>query len=142
MTKKFRSQCPIASALDILGDKWTLVIIRDMLFVGKKTFKELSDSDEKIASNILSNRLKLLESHKIITKSKIDGNNKTIVYTLTEKGVTLAPVLVELVAWSSKSVREFNPKMVSEDSSLIQSVEHDKNRMVEKAQAEYRKLNM
>jgi DNA-binding HxlR family transcriptional regulator len=65
MKKEFRSGCPIASTLDIVGDKWSLLIIRDMLIKHKKTFKEISDSDEKIAPSTLSARLKLLESYKL-----------------------------------------------------------------------------
>ena len=68
---KFRSGCPISSSLDVVGDKWSLLIIRDMLIKHKKTFKEISNSDEKIAPSILSARLKLLESYKLITKRKL-----------------------------------------------------------------------
>jgi len=70
MVKKFRSSCIIASALDLIGDKWSLLIIRDLLLYQKKTFKELIASDEGIASNLLSSRLKLLESLEIISKRK------------------------------------------------------------------------
>ena len=71
MNNNFRCNCPITSALDIVGDKWTLVIIKQMLLEGKKTFKDFSESDEAIASNILSSRLKMLEEFKIITKEKL-----------------------------------------------------------------------
>ena len=70
MNKKFRCNCPITSSLDILGDKWTLVIIKHMLIEGKQTFKDFLESDEAIATNILSSRLKMLEELKIITKDK------------------------------------------------------------------------
>ena len=76
MKNTFRSGCPIASTLDIVGDKWSLLIIRDMLIQHKKTFKEISDSDEKIAPSILSARLKLLESYKLITKRKFPEKQK------------------------------------------------------------------
>jgi len=137
MIKKFRSGCPVASALDILGDKWTLVIVRDMLFGGKSTFKELSESTEKIASNILSSRLKLLERHKMVTKNKVPGNDKVVVYRLTDKGTSLAPVIVELIAWSDRNIREFNPDMMSPDSELITAVQSDKMQFAEYIQKRY-----
>ena len=77
MNVDFRCQCPISSALDIIGDKWTLVIVRDMIFDHKKTFKDFSTSAESIASNILSTRLKLMEEVGIIKKSKMEGNQKS-----------------------------------------------------------------
>ena len=95
MKKEFRSGCPISSALDVVGDKWSLLIIRDMLLNHKKTFKEISDSDEKIAPSILSARLKLLESYKLIAKTKLPDNKKENIYLLTEKGVCLTPIIIE-----------------------------------------------
>jgi DNA-binding HxlR family transcriptional regulator len=111
----FRCQCPISSALDIIGDKWTLLIIRDMLFSHKKTFKDFSTSKESIASNILSSRLKLLEEVGIIRKNKKEDNLKSNIYTLTESGLALLPVIAEITLWSDENVRNLNPNMVQED---------------------------
>jgi DNA-binding HxlR family transcriptional regulator len=111
MKCEFRSDCPVASALDIIGDKWSLVIVRDLLIVGKKTFKDFSESEEKIATNILTSRLKHLQKYGIVTKSKPPNNKKTIVYTLTKKGISLAPIIAELILWSDLNVREFNSAM-------------------------------
>ena len=108
MKKKFRSGCPICSALDVVGDKWSLLIIRDMLVKHKKTFKEMSDSDEKIAPSILSARLKLLESYKLIFKTKAPENKKENIYLLTEKGIRLTPIIIEFSLWGDKWMREFN----------------------------------
>jgi DNA-binding HxlR family transcriptional regulator len=108
MKNLFRSGCPIASSLDIIGDKWSLLIIRDMLIQHKKTFKEISLSDEKIAPSILSARLKLLESYKLITKKKYPGNKKENIYLLTEKGIGFAPIIIEFSLWGDSYVREFN----------------------------------
>ena len=108
MKKKFRSSCPISSALDIVGDKWSLLIIRDMLIKHKKTFKEISNSDEKIAPSILSARLKLLESYKLIFKTKMPDNKKENIYLLTEKGIRLAPIITEFTLWGNSNMREFN----------------------------------
>ena len=108
MKKKFRSGCPISSALDVVGDKWSLLIIRDMLVKHKKTFKEMSDSYEKIAPSILSARLKLLESYKLIFKTKAPENKKENIYLLTEKGIRLTPIIIEFSLWGDKWMREFN----------------------------------
>ena len=121
MNIDFRCQCPISSALDIIGDKWTLLIIRDMLFDHKKTFKDFSTSVERIASNILSSRLKLLEEAGIIRKDKLDGNLKSNIYSLTDKGLDLLPVIAELTLWSDAHVRELNPIMTKEDYQYIKN---------------------
>ena len=115
MKNTFRCNCPITSALDIVGDKWTLVIIKQMLFEGKKTFKDFSESDEAIASNILSSRLKMLEEYKMISKGKLPNNKKTNIYLLTEKGLSLIPTIVELTLWSEGNIREFHPKLYSDN---------------------------
>ena len=121
MNVDFRCQCPISSALDIIGDKWTLVIVRDMIFDHKKTFKDFSTSAESIASNILSTRLKLMEEVGIIKMSKMEGNQKSNVYTLTEKGLGLLPVIAEITLWSDENVRELNPIMVKEDYQYVRT---------------------
>jgi DNA-binding HxlR family transcriptional regulator len=108
MTNRFRSGCPISSTLDIVGDKWSLLIIRDMLIKHKKTFKDISDSDERIAPSILSARLKLLESIHLIFKTKTDENKKENIYLLTDKGVELTPIIIEFTLWGDKWMREFN----------------------------------
>ena len=121
MNIDFRCQCPISSALDIIGDKWTLLIVRDMIFDHKKTFKDFSTSAESIASNILSSRLKLLEEVGIIKKSKLEGNQKSNIYTLTEKGLGLLPVIAEITLWSDENIRELNPSMVKEDYEYVRT---------------------
>ena len=108
MMKKFRSGCPISSTLDVLGDKWSLLIIRDMLIKHKKTFKEISDSDERIAPSILSARLKLLVSYKLIFSTKVPENKKENIYLLTEKGIHLTPIIIEYSLWGNSNMREFN----------------------------------
>jgi DNA-binding HxlR family transcriptional regulator len=100
--KRRLSGCPIDYALDLFGDRWTLLVIRDLLFVGKRHFKELMESPERIASNILTARLKKLEAHGLIERHLDPDNRKQVIYTLTDKGRDLAPVLVELVRWSGR----------------------------------------
>lgn len=111
MDKKFRSSCIIASALDVIGDKWSLLIVRDMLLDHKKTFKEIAASDEGVATNLLSSRLKLLESLGVVTKQKRPTNKKENIYLLSEKGLELAPIIMEIVIWSDRHVRAYNPGM-------------------------------
>jgi DNA-binding HxlR family transcriptional regulator len=135
MKKEFRSGCPIASSLDIIGDKWTLLIIRDMLVEHKKTFKEISDSYEKIAPSILSARLKLLATYKVITKRKFPENKKENIYLLTEKGIHLAPLIIEFSLWGNSNVREFNKTddiegLNSDKTLIIQAVQDSYNSML------------
>ena len=103
--KFFRCNCPVTTALDIVGDKWTLVVIKLMLIEHKKTFKEFSESTESIAPSILSNRLKSLEKMGFIVKQKLPDNQKSNHYFLTEKGLSLTPVIIELALWSHHNVK-------------------------------------
>jgi len=123
----------IASALDLIGDKWSLLIVRDMLLYQKKTFKEFVASDEKVATKLLSARLKMLESLKIITKQKLSTNKKENIYLLTEKGVELAPLILELVQWSDKYVREYHDNMNTFEYNT------DKQSLIAATQNSYRK---
>ena len=109
---KYRSNCPISSALDVVGDKWSLVIIRDLLYFEKKTFKEFSNSLENIATNILADRLKGLEEKGILTKNDVQDNKKTKHYKLTRKGLGLKPILQELGKWSTTYIKDEHPKML------------------------------
>ena len=135
MKNEFRSGCPIASALDIVGDKWSLLIIRDMLIKHKKTFKGISDSNERIAPSILSTRLKLLESYKLIFKTKVPENKKENIYVLTKKGIRLTPIIIEFSLWGKSNMREFNKiddieGLNSDKSYIIQSVQDSYNSML------------
>ena len=113
LDKIFRCACPVTSALDVVGDKWTLVIIKLMLLEYKKTFKDFYESDESIAPNILSARLKTLLKTGFITKVNHPDNKKTFIYNLTEKGLSLTPVITELAVWSHNNVRESDIYMLN-----------------------------
>ncbi|MDG1296039.1 MAG: helix-turn-helix domain-containing protein [Saprospiraceae bacterium] len=136
MKNEFRSNCPVSCALDLVGDKWTLVIMRDMLMFGKETFKDFSESGEGIATNILSSRLKMLEEKKVITKHKSKVNKRVNIYRLTEKGIALLPVIIELVQWSRNNVLEFQPKM---NINGIDTLMDNKAHVIETMQASLRK---
>ena len=113
MKHKFRCDCPFTSALDVLGDKWMLVIVKQMLIEDKETFKDFTESEEAIATNILSTKLKLLEELGIIIKTKRPNNKKTNLYLLTDKGLALTPILVELATWSDSYLRDIHPTIVN-----------------------------
>ncbi|GAB4045507.1 winged helix-turn-helix transcriptional regulator [Spirosoma litoris] len=99
---KQRSTCPISTSLDVLGDKWSLLILRDMVFSGKSTYGQFLQSEEKIATNILADRLALLESQGILTKAVAADKKSKFTYRLTEKGIDTIPILMALTLWGSK----------------------------------------
>jgi len=99
-----RSFCAINLALEVFGDKWSLIIVRDMMFGGKRHFRELLHSDEKIASNILTDRLAMLEREGIITKESDPEHKQKIIYSLTQKGIDLLPIIIQMVAWTFKYI--------------------------------------
>ena len=100
--KKFRSFCPVARGLDLFGDKWTLLIMRDIGNLGKRTYKELAAMPEKIATNTLAERLERLVGEGILTKTRSTRNKLVFIYAITEKGKELLPVIDSLTEWSSK----------------------------------------
>jgi DNA-binding HxlR family transcriptional regulator len=115
---KFRSICAIATAVDIVGDKWSLLIIRNMLFHKKHTYGELLDIPEKIATRVLADRLKSLAADGLIEKRNHATNKKVFLYTLTDKGISTINIIVDLMKFSI----EFYPKHIKIPSS-------DKNRV-------------
>jgi len=100
--EKTRSDCPISCSLDVFGDKWSLLIIRDIMLRGKLSYSEFLQSEEKIASNILVNRLGVLEAEGILTKSVSPANKSKFIYSLTEKGIDLLPIVIEIMDWGAK----------------------------------------
>jgi len=97
-----RSDCPVSVSLEILGDRWSLLVIRDLMVRGYRTFKEFLQSGEGIATNILSDRLRQLESAGIIVAEPAGDDARRVNYRLTEKGIDLAPVLLELLIWGAR----------------------------------------
>lgn len=97
---KKRSNCPLSGSLDIFGDKWSLLIIRDLVFGNKCTYNDFLRSEEGIATNILASRLKGLEENGVIEKSKHPDSKAKKLYRLTQKGIDLLPIIVEIYIWS------------------------------------------
>ena len=106
MTEPQRSGCPINLSLEVLGDKWSLLIIRDMMFGNRRHFRELlTKSEEGISSNILADRLKTLLAEGIITREGDPSHKQKGIYSLTEKGIELLPVLAQMAAWGYKYLK-------------------------------------
>lgn len=97
-----RSGCPVSVSLEVLGDRWSLLIVRDLMVRGLRTFKEFEESGEGIATNILADRLQKLEAHGIVTAEADEKDGRRLNYRLTEKGIDLAPVLLELLIWAAR----------------------------------------
>jgi DNA-binding HxlR family transcriptional regulator len=119
--QKRRSDCPINFALEIFGDKWTFLIVRDMMFKGKHYYGEFLQSEEKIATNILANRLSMLEQSGIIVKSVDPTHGSKLIYKLSQKGIDLLSVLVEVIMWSAKYDKD-----TSADVKFVNRVKRDK----------------
>jgi len=129
---KKRSGCPVSFSLDFIGDKWTLLILRDIVLHGKSTYGEFLSSGEKMATNILADRLSMLESNGFLHKRIGEDKKTKFVYSMTEKGIELIPIIMELTIWGSK----FNPPG---DVNLIKSLEKDKAGTIKKYQDKIRK---
>lgn len=99
---KRRSGCPVSVSLEIFGDRWSLLVIRDLMVRGYRTFKQFQDAGEGIATNILADRLQKLETAGIITAEEDAADGRKMNYRLTEKGIDLAPVLLELLMWGAQ----------------------------------------
>ncbi|MGF6848188.1 DNA-binding HxlR family transcriptional regulator [Chitinophaga sp. W3I9] len=100
--EKVRSDCPISCSLDVFGDRWSLLIIRDIMLRGKLSYSEFLESEEKIATNILSNRLSVLEAEGILLKRVSPANKSKFLYSLTPKGIDLLPIIIEIMDWGAK----------------------------------------
>lgn len=104
---EFRSLCPVATGLDILGDKWTLLILRDMIWGHKCLFSEFKESPEHMPSKMLSNRLKKLEEFGFISKKAGRTNKKNVYYLLEQKGLDAFPIMIEMAIFTSKHFLDY-----------------------------------
>jgi DNA-binding HxlR family transcriptional regulator len=97
--KDVRSRCPVNLSLEIFGDRWTLLVLRDVIFGGARHFRELLAGPERISSNILADRLAVLVEHGLLTRADDPSHKQKVTYSLTERAIELVPVLVQLSAW-------------------------------------------
>ena len=102
--KQHQSGCPVAFGTDTFGDRWTLLVIRDMLLHGKRTYGDFLGAGEHIATNILADRLKSLVADGIVEKNRDPENRRSYIYTLTDKGLALAPIIFEIIRWSGNYI--------------------------------------
>lgn len=121
---KRRSGCPLNASVEMLGDRWSLLIIRDMMLLGRRTFKEFLGSYERPASNILADRLRRLEAYGIIRAEPDPSDGRKLIYLLTPKGMDLAPVLTEMVLWAGKHEK-------TQNRPLIRLMRKDKQKFLE-----------
>lgn len=132
---KKRSDCPISSSLDIWGDKWSLIIVRDLMFAKQCTYGDLLKSEEKIATNILASRLQSLEENGIISKSGHPDSKAKFLYKLTQKGIDLLPLMVEINLWADKYYEL--PAKRKED---LKEVKKDKEQYIKTALSNLKKV--
>lgn len=125
-SRELRSHCPINYGLEIFGDRWTLLILRDLLFQGKHGFREFQASEERISTNILADRLDKLSQAGLITSQRVEGDSRQIRYEPTAAGLALVPVLVEMAYWGAKH----DPDTTA-PASFAQAYEADRPRLLQ-----------
>jgi DNA-binding HxlR family transcriptional regulator len=133
--KRHPTECPIAFALDVFGDRWSLLIVRDVLFKGRRTYQEFLDAGEGIATNVLADRLKRLQRAGILLKKRSKEDARAFEYELTPRGLDLLPVLLEMIRWSA--VHDPETPLTK---AFARSIEKDRDAVAEKMLREYREL--
>ena len=136
MASKKRSECPISCSLDIFGDKWSLLIMRDLMFYNKSTYGDFLKSAEGIATNILASRLETLEENGIIEKLDHPDSKAKVLYRLTQKGIDLLPILVEIHLWAEKYFT-----IPAEIMEAIKEGKKDKALFIESLKIELQKMS-
>lgn len=127
-----RSGCPISIALETLGDAWSLLIVRDLMFKHRQTYKEFLQGGEGIASNILADRLRRLETAGIVDKRPDPADARRHLYRLTPKGIELAPVLLELILWSARHETTDAP------AATVRAMRHQREAFLADVRAQWR----
>lgn len=126
-TNEKRSDCPISSSLDIFGDKWSLLIVRDLMLHKTRTYGDFTRAEEKIATNILANRLQVLEEYGIIIKLPYPDNKVKGLYKLSKKGVDLIPAVIEIALWGNIHLSD-----ADESSPFIKELKKNKIKFLKK----------
>jgi DNA-binding HxlR family transcriptional regulator len=133
---KGRSGCPLSISLDVFGDRWSLLIVRDLMVRGFRTFREFKESGEGIATNILANRLKKLEAAGIIIPEPEETDGRKINYRLTGKGIDLAPALLEVFVWAAKH------EDTGASCGIIAEMEQHRDRVIAEARRRWRERDL
>ncbi len=131
---KMRSDCPISCSLDIWGDKWSLLIVRDLMFAKQCTYGDFLKSGEKIATNILASRLQTLEENGIISKSGHPDSKAKVLYRLAQKGIDLLPLMIEINLWADKYY-----DISADQKAILKEVKKDKEKFIKTATKELKK---
>ena len=134
MARTKRSHCPISFALDIFGDKWSLLILRDLIFKNKEHYEDFLQSDEGISTNILADRLKTLKREGLIRSSPDKENGRKIVYSPTPKALDLIPMILEIVGWSAK----YDPKTAA-PREFLEMLKKDRKGLAKKIRSNFEK---
>jgi len=132
--RKKRSDCPVSCSLDIWGDKWSLLIVRDLMFAKQCTYGDFLKSDEKIATNILASRLQTLEENQIISKSDHPDSKAKVLYKLTQKGIDLLPLMIEINLWAEKYY-----DLPADRKAMLKEVKKDKEKFIKTATTDLKK---
>jgi DNA-binding HxlR family transcriptional regulator len=125
--KKHRSACPVAYGLDIFGDRWSLLIVRDIMLKGKQKFNELQKLEEGIAPNILADRIEKMVQDGIIEKTVNPQDRRGNILTLTQKGLDLAPLIVEMISWSGK----YRPPQTADRKKMLKRIRTDREEVLQ-----------
>jgi len=130
---KHRSGCPVNISLEMVGDRWSLLIVRDLMVRGFKTFKEFQTSGEGIATNILADRLQKLQAAGVVTAEAEAADGRKVNYRLTKKGIDLAPVVLELLIWGARYEDAGAP------CALIEKMEKNRKRIISEVRRRWRR---
>jgi DNA-binding HxlR family transcriptional regulator len=130
-----RSGCPLNASVEMLGDRWSLLILRDMMLRGFRSYNQFLDSYEGIATNILADRLKRLIAYGIVAAQEDPSDGRRLIYVLTAKGLDLAPVLTEMVLWAGKHEKTKN-------QALVRQMRKDKQGFIAQVQKRYLQSNL
>lgn len=130
-----RSDCPISCSLEVFGDKWSLLIIRDIMLRGKMSYSEFLASEEKIATNILVSRLTVLEAENILSKKVSPANKSKFIYSLTQKGAGLLPIVIEIMDWGAKynancPRKELGKRIKKDKTSVIKELSQELKKQI------------
>jgi DNA-binding HxlR family transcriptional regulator len=126
-----RSRCPVSCTLDILGDKWSLLVIRDLLFTESRRFGDFAAADEGMATNVLAERLERLECEGLIRREPDPADGRKFLYGLTPKGLDLAPLIVEMVIWAARYEDTAAP------TALVREMERDRRKFIQGLRARW-----
>ena len=130
-----RSDCPVSCSLDVWGDKWSLLIIRDLMFAKKCTYGDFLKAEEKIATNILASRLQALEENELIEKLEHPESKAKVLYRLTQKGIDLLPVMLEINVWADKYYA-----IQKERKAIVKEYKKDKEGFIKSSLKELKKV--